>query len=143
MTDDGFEDDLPCDIAAERYVLAAMLTNPAAIDEVTEILDPVMFYRPGHQVIYRAVISMRGQGIGVSPITLREELTRHEEIQAIGGARQGPLYLAELNSLPVLWMAAATEPTTPLPQRSGVQRGCGGRDIFCFHTIGWPLRCSV
>jgi replicative DNA helicase len=105
MADEMFED-LPHDIGAERYVLASMLTNAAAIDEVAEILVPEDFHRPGHQVAFRAMVVMRAQGIAVTPVTLRDELARHGEIQAVGGPRQGPIYLAELYALPVMWMAA-------------------------------------
>jgi len=105
MADEMFED-LPHDIGAERYVLASMLTNDAAIDEVAEILVPEDFHRPGHQVAFRAMVVMRAQGIAVTPVTLRDELARHGEIQAVGGPRQGPIYLAELYSLPVMWTAA-------------------------------------
>lgn len=96
----------PHDIQAEQFTLAAMLAAPAAIDDVAEILDPDHFYRPAHQVIYRAIITMRMAGVPVTVVTLRQELTRHGEMQALGGA--GPLYLAELYGLPVIGAHAAS-----------------------------------
>jgi hypothetical protein len=102
MGGDGeFVRELPHDLEAERFTLAAMLSMATAIDDVAEVLDPADFYRPAHQVIYQAMVALRQAGDPVSVVTLRDELARHGELRSLGGEQHGALYLAELYGLPV------------------------------------------
>lgn len=81
------------DIDAEKFTLAAMMQGPQAIAEVAEIVSPGDFYRPLHQVIYRAMIMMFAAGEPVSPVTLRAWLDRE-------AAKYDPVYLVEIYGLP-------------------------------------------
>lgn len=77
----------PHDFDAEQAVLSAMMNDPAAIDAAAELLAPDDFFRPAHQVVFRAMVVMRAAGEPVSIATLREQIARDGDAKAIGGAR--------------------------------------------------------
>jgi len=86
--DGSFERVPPQDLAAERSVLGGMLLSNDAIDEVTRILTSgTEFYRPTHQTIYDAILTVYARGQEKpDPITVTAELTRRGEIARVGGA---------------------------------------------------------
>src|SRR5215472_8550939 len=90
--------DDPHDIEAERYVLASMMQTPAAIGEAAELLEPDQFYRPAHQVTFRAMVVMMAAGVRADPVTVRDWLTQDEDMRALGS--DGALYLAGLMEVP-------------------------------------------
>ena len=75
----------PHNLDAEESLLGAMLLSRAAIDAASEVLSPDDFYKPAHGHIYDAITSLSGQGEPVDPVTVAEELRRHDLIDAIGG----------------------------------------------------------
>ena len=92
MTHDDFEAEPqresrpPTEILAEMGILGAMLLSRDAIADVTEIIkDPADFYRPAHQVIFRAIVARYNDGAPVDPIVLSDDLTRSGDIGRIGG----------------------------------------------------------
>jgi hypothetical protein len=89
----------PHDLEAERLVLAAMLWAAPQVEAAAEILSPEDFFRPGHQVLFREMVTMWAAGEPIDPVTLREWLARSGDLQAIGGPQAGPMYLAGLYSL--------------------------------------------
>lgn len=86
------------DIDAERYVLAAMMHNPQAIEAAAEQLIETYFYRPAHQVLFHAMVSMFAAGDRVDPMTLRLSLQDNDEMRTLGP--KGALYLIDLMELP-------------------------------------------
>ena len=48
----------PHDNEAEQGVLGAMLLSPNTITDIIEELIPDDFYRPAHQLIYRAILDL-------------------------------------------------------------------------------------
>lgn len=87
----------PQDLAAEQSVLGGMLLSRNAIADVVEILDPVDYYRPAHELIHRAIVDLDDRGEPADPITVASELVKRGEITRIGG----PSYLHTLvNSVP-------------------------------------------
>jgi hypothetical protein len=99
--------ELPHDIEAERKVLSAMLCSAAAIDAVTELLDPEDFYRPGHQDVYRTMAVMRACGDVVAVETVRDRMAAEGLAAGIGVSRAGE-YLFDLSHLNVFWEHAAS-----------------------------------
>ncbi|MEU9535886.1 replicative DNA helicase [Streptomyces sp. NPDC048213] len=87
-----FERIPPQDRDAEQAVLGGMQLSRDAITEIVEILKGHEFYKPAHEMIYRAIVDLYGKGEPVDPITLGEELTKRGEITKIGGV----LYLHTL-----------------------------------------------
>ncbi|MGB2867239.1 MAG: replicative DNA helicase [Bacteroidota bacterium] len=69
----------------EAAVLGAMLLEKEAIAKAIEVIDDTAFYKPGHQSIFRAMISLFERSEPVDLITLTEELRRRGELEKIGG----------------------------------------------------------
>ncbi|HLP17707.1 MAG TPA: replicative DNA helicase [Bacteroidota bacterium] len=76
----------------EMAVLGAMLLEKNAIARALEILDDSVFYKPAHQNIFKAVVSLFEKNEAVDSITLAEELRRRGQLDQIGG----PVYLSDL-----------------------------------------------
>jgi replicative DNA helicase len=81
----GFERQPPQDIQAEQSVLGGMLLSKDAIADVVEVVRPVDFYRPAHQVIYETILDLYGRGEPADPVTVSAELTRSGQLMRVGG----------------------------------------------------------
>ncbi|MEO6067171.1 MAG: replicative DNA helicase [Gemmatimonadales bacterium] len=75
----------PWDAEAEQAVLGAMLLDQDAALRAAELVDDTMFYREGYRRIFRAMLHLTEQRIGLDPLTLRDELSRRGELEASGG----------------------------------------------------------
>lgn len=80
------------DLEAERACLCGMF-DPEVLAEVVEILEPGDFYREGHKIIARDMISMWAQEIPVDPVTLWDYMVQEGDTRAIGDDR---MYLHNL-----------------------------------------------
>jgi replicative DNA helicase len=69
-----------------------MLLDGVAISDATAKLRVEDFLLDSHQRVYRAIVDMLAKGRGIDLTTVRAELERRREIEAIGG----PAYLAFL-----------------------------------------------
>jgi DnaB-like helicase N terminal domain/Protein of unknown function (DUF3987) len=87
----------PQNLEAERAVLASCLLDPKCIPDVIDILKADDFYRAVHQILYRAILILHAQGVGIDVITLTEELTRQGSYGDIGGDE---FMLSIANSIP-------------------------------------------
>ncbi len=76
----------PQDEHAEQSVLGAMLLSKDAIADVVEVIRGTDFYRPGHELIYDAVLDLYGRGEPADAITVSNELTRTSDLARVGGA---------------------------------------------------------
>lgn len=83
---------LPHDDAAERSILGAMLLSREAIADVIEITEGAHFYRPAHQAVYAAIVSMYATGDPTDPITVTDYL----RAQGVLGQFGGPAAVHEL-----------------------------------------------
>jgi replicative DNA helicase len=83
---------VPWSQEAEQAVLGAMLLDQDAALLATELVQDDMFYREGHRRLFRAMIGLVERRTVIDPVTLRDELGRRGELDAIGGAD----YLADL-----------------------------------------------
>ncbi len=82
----------PQDLAAEQSVLGAMMMSKDAISDAVEVLRGVDFYRPNHEAIFEAIVSLYGRGEPADPITVAAELGKTGELSKVGGA----VYLHDL-----------------------------------------------
>lgn len=82
----------PQDLEAEQSVLGAMLMSKDAIADVVEVIRGTDFYRPNHETIFDAIVTLFGRGEPADPITVAGELTKMGELQKVGG----PVYLHDL-----------------------------------------------
>lgn len=90
-------------IAAEKSVLAAMLTSAAAIETAVEVAAPRDFLRPAHAVIANRIVTMHATGEHVDPITLARALEADGDLSRCGGRD----YLHTLQSSAPVTAAAA------------------------------------
>jgi replicative DNA helicase len=82
----------PWSSEAEQAVLGAMLLDQDAALKAAEILDDTMFYREGHRLLFRSMISLTERGDVIDPVTLRDELSRRGDLDRAGGME----YMASL-----------------------------------------------
>jgi replicative DNA helicase len=75
----------PHNLAAEESLLGAMLLSRTAIDLASESVAPSDFYKPAHGHIYEAITSLSARGEPVDPVTVADELARHDLLDVIGG----------------------------------------------------------
>ena len=83
---------LPHNLEAERSVLGAILIQNEAYNTAVEVLRPEDFYRDAHRRIFDKIIALGERQHAIDFITLKEELVRSGELDAIGG----PAYIASL-----------------------------------------------
>ena len=76
---------LPSNIEAERSILGAILLDNHAFNEAAEHLGPQDFSLDAHRRIYTRVQELMESARPADLITLPEELSRHKELDAIGG----------------------------------------------------------
>lgn len=76
----------PQNLAAERAVLAAMLTDPAALPRAAACLTPGAFYRRGHAIVFEAACAMHAHGEPVDLVTLAAHLEAGGLLEQAGGA---------------------------------------------------------
>jgi replicative DNA helicase len=85
---------LPCNLEAEQAVLGSLLVQNAAMDAIGATLRAEHFYRKAHGQVFSAIVALLERGIAADFVTVKEELTRRGELEAVGG----PVYLAELST---------------------------------------------
>lgn len=77
---------MPHDDVAEQSVLGGMLLSKDAIADVVESLRASEFYKPAHETIYEAILSLYGHGSPADAITVADELKKRGELARVGGA---------------------------------------------------------
>src|SRR3990172_10120384 len=76
---------LPAHSDAERAVLGALLLNDEYISTVAEIIVPDDFYSHAHKIIYQAIIDLSQKHKRIDIVTLQDELTKKDLLEAAGG----------------------------------------------------------
>ncbi|HSC25126.1 MAG TPA: replicative DNA helicase [Candidatus Babeliales bacterium] len=76
---------LPAHGDAERAVLGALLLNDEYISTISEIILPDDFYNSAHKIIYQAIIDLGQKHKRIDIVTLQDELTKKNQLDAIGG----------------------------------------------------------
>jgi replicative DNA helicase len=77
---------LPANIEAERSILGAILLDNLAYNQAAEHLKPEDFLLDSHRRIYTRMVDLAEASHSIDLITLAEELGRHGDLEAIGGA---------------------------------------------------------
>lgn len=77
---------MPCDLAAEKSVLAAVLHDNASIAVALEVLHEEDFYQSAHRAIWTTLRSMMSAGQAIDAITLVSALTERGTLSDSGGA---------------------------------------------------------
>ncbi|MEK7184224.1 MAG: replicative DNA helicase, partial [Patescibacteria group bacterium] len=76
----------PQAIESEESVLGAILLDNDAMIKVADVLQIDDFYRPDHQAIYSACITLYEKRMPIDVVTLTDELERAKQLKNIGGA---------------------------------------------------------
>ena len=92
VPDLSLEGGLPANIDAEKTILGAILLDNAFHAEAAEVLTPDDFSLDSHRRVYLRMSELMDTGRAVDIVTLREELAKNKEVEAIGGVA----YLASL-----------------------------------------------
>ncbi len=92
MSDITLEKNLPHNLDAERSILGSIILENGALNQAQEILREDDFYREGHRRIYRVMGTLHEVSSVIDLITLKNELTRTGDLDAVGG----PAYISSL-----------------------------------------------
>jgi len=92
MDNISLEKILPSNLEAERSVLGAVLLSPEALHYASEHVGTDDFYLESHRKIFGAMLRLQAKEIYIDFVTLKEELQKSTELEAVGGAA----YLAGL-----------------------------------------------
>ncbi len=108
---------MPCNVEAEKVVLAAILLDNSAFSEVAERLESEDFSLDSHRRIFLRMSELVDANQAVDIVTLAAELTRHKEVEVVGGVA----YLASLTE-GVPRRPAITEYIAILKNKSALRR---------------------
>jgi replicative DNA helicase len=70
---------------AERAVLGAILINNHAFYRIIGTIDTEDFFRDAHRTIFATMRRMAERSQEIEPLTLKEELSKHAQLEQIGG----------------------------------------------------------
>jgi replicative DNA helicase len=77
---------LPSSVDAERSILGAILLDNFSYNEAAESsLKPDDFSLDSHRRIYTRMVDLSESGRPIDLVTLAEELSRHKEVESVGG----------------------------------------------------------
>lgn len=82
----------PHSLEAEGAVLAAVLLDPAALDEIRDAVSPGDFYADANRRILEAVLDLDAEGSPVDAVTVAARLKDRDRLAQVGGMP----YLAQL-----------------------------------------------
>ncbi|HEV2206451.1 MAG TPA: replicative DNA helicase [Candidatus Acidoferrales bacterium] len=91
-TDTALERPLPHNLEAERSILGAVILDNHTLNAAVEKLRPEDFFLPQHRLIFNQMVQLAEKQQAIDTITLMEDLTRRNELEAAGGIA----YLSQL-----------------------------------------------
>jgi replicative DNA helicase len=75
----------PHSIEAEQAGLGGLLLDPAAWDNVADVVNAGDFYRPDHRLVFEAIGSLAGNGQPCDVVTVSQHLERTGHLESAGG----------------------------------------------------------
>jgi replicative DNA helicase len=91
-TDTAVERPLPHNLEAERSILGAVILDNHSLNAALEKLRSEDFFLPQHRLIFNQMVELAEKQQAIDTITLMEDLTRRNELEAAGGIA----YLSQL-----------------------------------------------
>lgn len=82
----------PQNIEAEFSVLGGLMLEREAYDQISDLISAVDFYKPAHQIIYRAITELHHKTQPIDLVTVSNLLQVKNELDTVGG----PEYLLSL-----------------------------------------------
>lgn len=92
ITDTALERPLPHNLEAERSILGAVILDNHTLNAAVEKLRAEDFFLPQHRLIFSQMVQLAEKQEAIDTITLMEDLTRRNELEAAGGIA----YLSQL-----------------------------------------------
>ncbi len=89
---------LPNATELEESVLGALMIDPTAIDKVVDLLSSKSFYKPAHQLIYKAITELYGNRNPIDMHTVTEQLRKNGDLEEAGGPYAIALLTAKIAS---------------------------------------------
>lgn len=90
---------MPHDINAEQSVLGSLVLDSDLIGDVIDVISSEdEFYHEAHKEIYRTIKRLFSEGKTIDMITVSDDLTKNQLLQAVGGFE----YLSELSDVGTL-----------------------------------------
>lgn len=84
----------PQNLEAENSILGSLMLDSNVWDQVGDAVEAEDFYRPSHQILFKAIKSLLHRNQPVDLITVTNHLTAENQLTAVGG----PEYLIDLVS---------------------------------------------
>ncbi len=84
-----FDDLVDYNLEHEQAVLGAVLLDPDAIDEVTDLLKPETFFLDAHRTVAAAMFRMRAGQKPIDPLTVQAEVGKTVEPGVVFGLARG------------------------------------------------------
>jgi len=75
----------PHNVEAEESVLGAVMLSADAAAVALETLQPEDFYRPAHQSVFEAILSLFDGNQAIDAITVSDWLRRNDNLERVGG----------------------------------------------------------
>ncbi|MDO8560637.1 MAG: replicative DNA helicase [bacterium] len=75
----------PQNIDAEMSVLGALMLDKEAIFRILGLLQPVDFYKPTHQLIYKAMLDLAEKSEPIDVVSVKSRLKETKELETVGG----------------------------------------------------------
>ena len=88
----SFNEKQPSNLEAEQALLGSILVNNDIIDEVSNIVEPAIFYDPAHVKIYEVIQNLNNKGMVANPITIKNFFEKDNMLEEVGGTE----YLVKL-----------------------------------------------
>lgn len=84
----------PQAVELEETVLGALMLDRDALSSVIDILRPDAFYKPAHQMIFKAIVHLFQKSEPIDILTVTTQLQENAELEVVGG----PYFIAQLTS---------------------------------------------
>lgn len=77
----------PCDLEAERNVLASIMLDKEALIKAADILHPSDFYDPQNAIIYKACLELYHSSNAVDIVTVKSYLSKNKLLKKAGSTK--------------------------------------------------------
>ena len=81
----GFNIEIPSDVMSEQSLIASILLGGNKLFKSMQRIDKTMFYRVAHTMIWEAYTAIDNAGMEIDIVTVNEELTKRNAVEACGG----------------------------------------------------------
>jgi len=84
----------PQSVELEEAVLGALMLDSNALNNTIQMLHEEYFYRPEHQIIFHAILTLFEQSKPIDLLTVAQQLLKEGRLEEVGGS----MYLSQLTN---------------------------------------------